>query len=235
MRLPLQSAAALLIASLASCATQAERPKDRTERPKERVLDVLRAHRPDVRLCADRAEADLPSSRLKMRFILLPSGRTASISVAPRFLQSSELARCLARQVRTWTFPPDPSATPLPVDFPVSVPGNRSKPDLSTLTSTVEGGLTEAEIGGVIRRNLARFKYCYEGPLAEDNKLEGMISVNFVVGPTGAVTDASVKDTTMHNERVEACAVHVARTLKFPEPRGGGAVIVAYPFLFTPH
>jgi len=46
------------------------------------------------------------------------------------------------------------------------------------------------------------------------------------------VADASVRETSMNDVNVEECAVKVMRTLKFPQPKGGGVVVVTYPFVF---
>jgi TonB family protein len=106
---------------------------------------------------------------------------------------------------------------------------------VSTSTTTSVGrvaGLSKEEIGAVIRRNLPRFKYCYEKKLAGRPELAGKIAVSFKIGPTGAVADASVRSTSMNNVDVEACTVGVIRSLKFPPPRNGGVVVVTYPLVF---
>lgn len=97
----------------------------------------------------------------------------------------------------------------------------------------IQGSLSKEEIGRVIRRNLARFKFCYEKQLASNPNLNGKISVYFTIDPTGGVADASVRETSMNDETVEQCAVKVMRSLKFPQPRGGGIVVVTYPFVFA--
>jgi hypothetical protein len=50
--------------------------------------------------------------------------------------------------------------------------------------------------------------------------------------PTGAVTEASVRSTSMNDVEVEACTVKVMRSLKFPQPKNAGVVVVTYPFVF---
>jgi TonB family protein len=97
----------------------------------------------------------------------------------------------------------------------------------------IQGSLSKEEIGRVIRRNLARFKYCYEKQLNANPNLSGKISVYFTIAPTGDVAQASVRETSMNDENVESCAVKVMRSLKFPKPRGGGIVVVTYPFVFA--
>lgn len=97
----------------------------------------------------------------------------------------------------------------------------------------IQGALSKEEIGRVIRRNLARFKYCYEKQLNANPNLAGKISVYFTIAPTGAVADASIRETSMNDTNVEECAAKVMRSLKFPQPRGGGVVVVTYPFVFA--
>lgn len=103
----------------------------------------------------------------------------------------------------------------------------------STTTSVGRVGvLSKEEIGRVIRRNLPRFKYCYEVALKTNPKLAGKVSVHFKIGPTGEVAEASIRSDTMRELSVAACLVKVMRSLKFPQPRNGGVVVVTYPFVF---
>jgi pSer/pThr/pTyr-binding forkhead associated (FHA) protein len=97
----------------------------------------------------------------------------------------------------------------------------------------IKGSLTKEEIGRVIRRNLARFKFCYEKQLNANPNLSGKISVYFTIAPTGSVANASVRETTMNDANVESCVEKVMRSLQFPKPRGGGIVVVTYPFVFA--
>lgn len=97
----------------------------------------------------------------------------------------------------------------------------------------IKGSLSKEEIGRVIRRNLARFKYCYEKELNKNPNLSGKISVYFTIAPTGSVAEASIRETSMNEQNVEECALKVMRSLKFPQPRGGGIVVVTYPFVFA--
>lgn len=97
----------------------------------------------------------------------------------------------------------------------------------------IKGSLSKEEIGRVIRRNLARFKFCYEKQLNANPNLSGKISVYFTIAPTGSVANASVRETTMNDANVESCVEKVMRSLQFPKPRGGGIVVVTYPFVFA--
>ena len=118
---------------------------------------------------------------------------------------------------------------------PTSTTRTATKALVSTSTTTSVGrvaGLSKEEIGAVIRRSLPRFKYCYEKRLEDHWSLSGKVVVSFAVAPSGSVATASVAETSMNDLEVEACVVKVMRTLKFPQPKNGGVVVVTYPFVF---
>lgn len=97
----------------------------------------------------------------------------------------------------------------------------------------IKGSLDKAEIARVIRQNLNRFKFCYEKELNANPNLAGKIAIYFTIAPTGTVPQASVRETSMNNKTVEDCTVKVMKSLKFPKPKGGGIVVVTYPFVFA--
>lgn len=102
-------------------------------------------------------------------------------------------------------------------------------------TSTVMGSsLSRSEIDTVMKRNLNRFRYCYQRQLMRDASLEGKVVLNFSIAKDGSVSGASVRTSTVPNAEVGACMTQVMFSLQFPEPRGGGVVLVSYPFLFSP-
>lgn len=100
--------------------------------------------------------------------------------------------------------------------------------------TTVIGGLDKEVIAKVIRRHQNEIKYCYETELNKTPDLAGKVAVAFTIGPTGAVTDATVTETTLNNAAAERCMLSRIRRWKFPEPKGGGVVAVTYPWLFSP-
>jgi TonB family protein len=100
--------------------------------------------------------------------------------------------------------------------------------------TTVVGGLDKDVIAKVIRRHQGEIKYCYESELNKDPSLAGKVAVAFTIDPTGAVSDATVSETTLNNAKAEQCMLSRIRRWKFPEPKGGGVVSVTYPWLFSP-
>lgn len=96
----------------------------------------------------------------------------------------------------------------------------------------LQGALSKEEIARVVRMHWYQIRYCYESELRANPKLAGKIVVRWVIEGTGYVQTASVAETTMNNERVENCIARRVRRWKFPQPKGGGIVVVNYPFLF---
>ncbi|MEW5855546.1 MAG: TonB family protein [Myxococcota bacterium] len=96
----------------------------------------------------------------------------------------------------------------------------------------VEGGLSKEEIGRVIRRYLSQIKYCYEKELTRNPNLAGKIVVSFTIGGTGKVTEADVAETSLNDPTVEDCVLKIIKRIQFPQPKGGGIVLVTYPFIF---
>lgn len=96
------------------------------------------------------------------------------------------------------------------------------------------GALDKSAIQDEIRRHLAQIRHCYQRELTKQPALRGKIVVKFVISTDGSVSSAEVKETTLANPDVESCLVDVIRRIEFPEPRGGGIVIVSYPFVFEP-
>ncbi|WP_342374192.1 TonB family protein [Myxococcus stipitatus] len=100
--------------------------------------------------------------------------------------------------------------------------------------TTVVGGLDKDVIAKVIRRHQNEIKYCYESELNKEPSLAGKVAVAFTIDPTGAVSDATVSESTLNNSRAEQCMISRIRRWKFPEPKGGGVVAVTYPWMFSP-
>ena len=98
--------------------------------------------------------------------------------------------------------------------------------------AVVMGAIERSVIDAYIRRNLAKIRWCYEKELAKDPELFGRIVINFTISGTGAVSQSRINRTTMGNQAVENCVANQIRTIRFPAPKGGGIVIVNYPFVF---
>jgi TonB family protein len=61
----------------------------------------------------------------------------------------------------------------------------------------------------------------------------GALTARFTIGPSGAVSESAITDSTLHDARFESCLQRVVAKLKFPAPKDGGVVHVSYPFVFA--
>ena len=98
----------------------------------------------------------------------------------------------------------------------------------------VRGSLDKEIIRRIIRRHLNEVKFCYEGELARNPELGGRIVVQFTIAGSGRVLASVLQTSTMKNARVETCTVNAVKRWEFPQPVGGGLVIVSYPFVLAP-
>lgn len=96
------------------------------------------------------------------------------------------------------------------------------------------GALDKSLIDAVIKRHMNQIRYCYQRELNRDPSLGGKIVVKFVIARDGSVSKAETKTSTMGAPSVESCINQRFMRFQFPEPRGGGIVIVSYPFIFAP-
>lgn len=96
------------------------------------------------------------------------------------------------------------------------------------------GGLTRGQIDEVIQRSMAQIRYCYQRELNRQPDLAGKVTVKFTIARDGTVSSSAVKTSSLGNESAESCLVGRFYRMNFPEPMGGGAVLVSYPFLFAP-
>ncbi len=118
----------------------------------------------------------------------------------------------------------------------VGVLGGKKSTDIGITSSepTVMGSLDKELIRQVIRRNINQIRYCYESQLTRYPKLNGKVAVKFVISASGSVASSSVAQSTANNAELETCVAGRVRTWLFPKPKGGGVVVVTYPFLFKP-
>ncbi|GDX81874.1 hypothetical protein LBMAG42_36850 [Deltaproteobacteria bacterium] len=100
-------------------------------------------------------------------------------------------------------------------------------------TPIILGALDKALIDAVIKRNMNQIRYCYTRELTRQPSLAGKVTVKFVIAKDGTVSSSTTKASTMGSPAVESCMNGRFMRFQFPEPKGGGIVIVSYPFIFA--
>jgi hypothetical protein len=96
----------------------------------------------------------------------------------------------------------------------------------------VIGGLDREIILRVVRAHAGQVRYCYEQALTVSPGLHGKITMRFVVDASGVVSQAAAASDELTNPSVATCLASRVKGWRFPEPRGGGVVVVNYPFVF---
>lgn len=116
----------------------------------------------------------------------------------------------------------------------VGVLGGKKGVDIGITASEPEvmGSLDKELIRQVIHRNRNQIRYCYESQLTRYPKLNGKVAIKFVISGAGSVASSSVAQSTAGNAELETCVAGRVRTWVFPKPKGGGIVVVTYPFIF---
>ncbi|MBN2358654.1 MAG: AgmX/PglI C-terminal domain-containing protein [Deltaproteobacteria bacterium] len=89
----------------------------------------------------------------------------------------------------------------------------------------VMGSLDKSVIYRVIQRNTSQLRPCYERFKA---MLSDPVRLHFTIGPTGQVSQAQARSPTAHIPEFESCLAARMRGWSFPQPKGGGIVVVNY-------
>ncbi len=114
--------------------------------------------------------------------------------------------------------------------------GSKGEGKIGTIggEAIILGALDKSLVDAVIRRHLNQIRYCYQRELTKNPSLSGKVVVKFVIAKDGTVSSATTKSSTLGNGAVESCINGRFMRFQFPEPKGGGIVIVSYPFIFSP-
>lgn len=109
----------------------------------------------------------------------------------------------------------------------------RPGPRLRMGAVTVSGRLPPEVIQRIVRQNFGRFRLCYENGLINNPNLIGRVTVRFVIGQDGAISNVSNGGSDLPDSRVVSCIVRAFYGMSFPQPEGG-IVTVVYPIMMTP-
>ena len=106
-------------------------------------------------------------------------------------------------------------------------------PQVRMGATTVNGSLPPEVIQRIIRQNYGRFRLCYENGLRNNPNLQGRVSVRFVIGRDGSVSNVANAGSDLPDPSVVSCVTRTYYGLTFPQPEGG-IVTVVYPIMLSP-
>ncbi|MBN1209962.1 MAG: TonB family protein [Myxococcaceae bacterium] len=95
-----------------------------------------------------------------------------------------------------------------------------------------EGSLDKELVRKVIQDNKSQIRACFERLLNQYPELGGKVQTQFTIGAEGQVLTARVAGSTTGSKELDGCVASRVRLWQFPKPKGGGQVVVSYPFLF---
>jgi hypothetical protein len=108
-----------------------------------------------------------------------------------------------------------------------------SPPRVRIGVGVVSGRLPPEVIQRIVRQNFGRFRLCYENGLRTSPNLQGRVSVRFVIGRDGAVSNVGNGGSDLPDANVVSCVTRAFYGLSFPPP-DSGIVTVTYPIVFVP-
>ncbi len=95
------------------------------------------------------------------------------------------------------------------------------------------GGIDKDLIKQVIDNNYEQVRYCYNLELVRTNELVGKVRYEWVIGAEGQVSSVRVEEQSPGMDAVATCVARKIALWRFPKPKGGGEVVVHYPFVFN--
>ena len=106
-------------------------------------------------------------------------------------------------------------------------------PSIAPVEFKINDGTLDRElVRKVIQDNKGQIRACFESLLNQYPDLSGKVQTQFTIGPNGQVLESKVTQTSTGSKELDGCVASRMRLWQFPKPKGGGRVVVSYPFLF---
>ena len=104
---------------------------------------------------------------------------------------------------------------------------------VDTGNALVMGSIDKELIRKVIQEHAAQIRYCYEQQLALNPRLQGKVSIKWIIQGDGSATNPQVEDanTTLDDAKVHECMMSRITSWQFPKPKGGGIAVITYPWI----
>jgi pSer/pThr/pTyr-binding forkhead associated (FHA) protein len=105
--------------------------------------------------------------------------------------------------------------------------------NVSTGSAVVMGSIDKELIRKVIQDHAAQIRYCYEQQLAVNPRLQGKVSIKWVINGDGSASNPQVdgSGTTLEDGKVHECMMARITSWQFPKPKGGGIAVITYPWI----
>ena len=94
------------------------------------------------------------------------------------------------------------------------------------------GGLTDAQLLAVVRKNAAGIEYCFDRALKHDTRAQGKMVVAITVAPGGSVSKAVMVSDSVGSAEMSGCVVSQIQGWRFP--KASRSTTFHAPFVFSP-
>lgn len=112
--------------------------------------------------------------------------------------------------------------------------GHRTRTPIVRIgTTSVNGRLPPEIVQRIMRQNYGRFRMCFENGLRNNPSLNGRVTIRFVIGRDGSVSNVGNGGSDLPDSGVVSCVLRSTYGVSFPVPEGG-IVTVVYPIMFSP-
>ena len=105
--------------------------------------------------------------------------------------------------------------------------------NVATGTAVVMGSIDKELIRKVIQEHASQIRYCYEQQLAINPRLQGKVSIKWIINADGSASSPQVdaSATTLDDATVHKCMMDRITSWAFPKPKGGGIAVITYPWI----
>jgi|GEM_PF-1137479 len=107
-------------------------------------------------------------------------------------------------------------------------------PRVRMAKAQVKGSMDRHIIRRIVRNHINEVRHCYNQALTRDPAIAGRVTMQFVISPTGAVSNAVVGKTEIEDAQLGQCLAKAIKRWKFPVSSDAGNAVVNYPFVFKP-
>jgi outer membrane biosynthesis protein TonB len=121
---------------------------------------------------------------------------------------------------------PAPAADPAPV----AEPAPAAVPPAEPAPAAAPPGDDASQVRAVIRANLGAITACYQDVAAKIPGIQGTVTATFTIAADGSIAEANAVG--VHGA-VDACIIHLLRSLRFAPP-SKAPLVIQYPFVFKP-
>jgi outer membrane biosynthesis protein TonB len=143
----------------------------------------------------------------------------------------------LTQPVDSVSAEPAPALTLAPVQTQTQTPTPTSSQPSARMSLVAVGnvtanGLPAESVKGVVQKNIARYRQCYDAGLRGDPTLRGRVTMRITIDARGAIASAEDAGSDLP-DGVTSCVFGTLGTLVFPQPEAGSATATVL-IVFSP-